>query len=36
MIEAVLLEIIDLLLFGLIAETIVVFALFILVIYLSK
>ena len=36
MIEAVLLEIIYLLLFGLIVETIVVFALTILVIILSK
>ena len=36
MIEAVLLEIIYLLLFGLVAETIVVFALVILVIILSK
>ena len=36
MIEAVLLEIIYLLLFGLVAETIVVFALIILVIILSK
>jgi hypothetical protein len=36
MIEVVLLEIIYLLLFGLIAETIVVFALFILIINLSK
>ena len=36
MIEAVLLEIIYLLLFGLIAETIVVFALIILIIILGK
>ena len=36
MIEAVLLEIIYLLLFGLVIETIIVFALIILVIFLSK
>ena len=36
MIEAVLLEIIFLLLFGLVVETIIVFALIILVIFLSK
>ena len=36
MIEAVLLEIIDLLLFSLVVETIIVFALIILVIILSK
>ena len=36
MIEAVLLEIIYLLLFGLVVETIIVFALIILVIFLSK